>query len=55
MFPQVYQLTGLRYFHSTDLRDMRKAILEDEEDGPDGGSPHVNQQQAQRQGQPRIR
>ncbi|MBY6067720.1 hypothetical protein KUW17_13265 [Leisingera aquaemixtae] len=29
--------------HSADLDDMRAAILDDEEDddGPDGGSPHV--------------
>lgn len=34
---------GRRFMHSADLDDMRAAILDDEEDddGPDGGSPHV--------------
>lgn len=54
MFPQVYQWTGLRYFHSTDIRDMKQAILEDEEDGPDGGSPHIKKQKSGDEGKRRI-
>ncbi|MDC0657641.1 hypothetical protein N6L27_06515 [Leisingera sp. SS27] len=32
-----------RFLHSSDIDDMRAAILdgEDDDDGPDGGSPHV--------------
>jgi len=34
--------TGLNRFHSTDLHDMRDAILNEDQDGPDGGSPHID-------------
>lgn len=35
----LYVQTGLNHFHSTDLGDMRRALLDEDEDGPDGGSP----------------
>lgn len=41
MFRQLYTQTGLKYFHSTDLSDMQRAIVEEDDDGPDGGSPHL--------------
>jgi hypothetical protein len=41
IFRVLYTQTGLNRFHSTDLADMREAILEEDQDGPDGGSPHV--------------
>jgi hypothetical protein len=36
----IYLNTALRRFHSTDLADMRQAILDDE-DGGDRGNPPV--------------
>jgi hypothetical protein len=35
--------------HSTDLDDMRDAILRDDEDGPDGGSPCAREEEVRRQ------
>lgn len=37
MFRMVFMTTGLRWLHSTDLGDMRNAILSEDDDGPDGG------------------
>lgn len=44
IFRFVFQNSGLSRFHSTDLDDMRRAIGSDDENGPDGGSPHVRPQ-----------
>ncbi|MCL6283899.1 hypothetical protein M3P21_10190 [Ruegeria sp. 2012CJ41-6] len=33
--------------HSTDLVDMRDAILSDDEDGPDGGSPCAREEKVE--------
>jgi len=44
-FQMIYRNSGLCRLHSTDLSDMRMALLDDDgpedHDGPDGGSPHV--------------
>lgn len=40
-FRSLYHSTGLNRFHSTDLTDMQDAILGEDQDGPDGGTPHV--------------
>ncbi len=37
----LYMQTGLNHFHSTDLADMRRALLDEDQDGPDGGSADV--------------
>ena len=37
----LYRQTGLNHFHSTDLADMRRALLDEDQDGPDGGSADV--------------
>ncbi|MCE8506939.1 hypothetical protein KBY28_00605 [Ruegeria pomeroyi] len=37
MFRLVFMTTGLRWLHSPDLGDMRRAILSEDDDGPDGG------------------
>ncbi|TMV06417.1 hypothetical protein FGK63_14820 [Ruegeria sediminis] len=43
MFDVVYRTTGLRWMHSSDIEDMRSAIIDDDDDdGPDGGSPVVH-------------
>jgi len=36
-FQMVYKTSGLHRMHSPDLTDMRRAILEEDDDGPDGG------------------
>ncbi|GAB5438341.1 hypothetical protein [Falsiruegeria mediterranea] len=36
-FPFVYRRASLNPMHSPDLTDMRRAILEEDDDGPDGG------------------
>ena len=42
MFLQyLYHRTGLNHFHSTDLADMRRTLLDEDQDGPDGGSADV--------------
>ena len=42
MFLQyLFRQTGLNHFHSTDLADMRRALLDEDQDGPDGGSADV--------------
>ena len=38
MFHFVFQKTGLNCFHSTDLGDMREAILHDHDVGPNDGT-----------------
>ncbi len=42
IFGYFYRNTALGLMHSRDLDDMRRAIGEEDQDGPDGGSPHVN-------------
>lgn len=37
MFRVIFMTTGLRWLHSPDLRDMRTALLLEDDDGPDGG------------------
>ncbi|MCZ0962753.1 hypothetical protein [Paracoccus benzoatiresistens] len=37
----IYVQTGLNHFHSTDLNDMRSALLDEDQDGPDGGSADI--------------
>ncbi|WP_372574604.1 hypothetical protein [Ruegeria jejuensis] len=41
---------SVRILHSSDLDDMRDAILSDDEDGPDGGTPCARSKEAQIQG-----
>lgn len=43
IFRLVFLTGGLRLMHSPDLDDMRRALLEEDEDhdGPDGGAPHA--------------
>ncbi|WP_164932879.1 hypothetical protein [Tropicibacter alexandrii] len=41
IFNLVFQTSGLRLMHSADLDDMRRAIADEDDDGPDGGSPHA--------------
>ena len=36
-FQYVYRNSALNRMHSPDLTDMRRAILEEDDDGPDGG------------------
>lgn len=38
----LYTQTGLNHFHSTDLDDMRRALLDEDQDGPDGGSADIS-------------
>ncbi|MEX0347913.1 MAG: hypothetical protein AB3N15_00680 [Paracoccaceae bacterium] len=38
---------AVNMLHSTDLVDMREAMLSDDEDGPDGGSPNAHKNEAQ--------
>lgn len=33
--------SSVRLMHSPDLDDMRRAIAEDDQDGPGGGSPDI--------------
>lgn len=54
-FRYVYLKTGLRRFHSTDLTDMQDAILGEDQDGPDGGTPHVAMLPARRERRVRPR
>lgn len=44
MFQIMYHNPGFPRLHSTDLTDMRAALLDDDDDddGPDGGSPNVH-------------
>lgn len=49
MFPQMYQMTGLKYFHSTDLTDMKQAILDDGENGQKNERPKASKKPAQNQ------
>lgn len=44
MFQMMYHNPGFPRLHSTDLTDMRAALLDDgdDDDGPDGGSPNVH-------------
>ncbi|MEQ9258556.1 MAG: hypothetical protein RIG84_05615 [Roseovarius sp.] len=37
----LYLNTALNRFHSADLADMHGAILSEDQDGPDGGTPHI--------------
>ncbi|MBE1282635.1 MAG: hypothetical protein GJ676_04925 [Rhodobacteraceae bacterium] len=37
----LYRNTGLSRLHSADLTDMRRALVDEDDDGPDGGSPFV--------------
>lgn len=41
---------SVRILHSSDLADMREAILTDDEDGPDGGSPCADDGTEEQQG-----
>ena len=41
----LYTQTGLNHFHSTDLADMRRALLDEDDDEPDGGSADVSARQ----------
>lgn len=47
-FRMIYKNTGLSYLHSSDLDDMRNALLIEDDDGPDGGSPCVTETPANR-------
>ena len=38
-FRYIYKNSGLNRLHSTDLTDMRQALVGEDDDGPDGGSP----------------
>lgn len=50
-FRFVYLNTGLNRFHSTDLTDMRHAIAgEEDQEGPDGGTPHLRLLRSAREG-----
>ena len=49
MFPQIYQMTGLKYFHSADLTDMKQAILDDGETGQKNERPKARKKAAQNQ------
>jgi hypothetical protein len=40
-FGYFHRRSGLSLMHSPDLEDMRRAIGGEDQDGPDGGSPHV--------------
>ena len=42
----LYVQTGLNHFHSTDLADMRRALVDEDQDGPDGGSSDVTARMA---------
>ncbi|WP_168797905.1 hypothetical protein [Pacificoceanicola onchidii] len=44
MFTFVFRNSGLRLMHSPDLDDMRRAMEDDDQAGPDGGTPHVRRQ-----------
>lgn len=37
-FHSLYKTSGYNPMHSPDLTDMRRAILDDDDDGPDGGT-----------------
>lgn len=49
LFRYLYTQTGLNRFHSADLGDMRRALLDEDQDGPDGGSADISVQPARRQ------
>ena len=36
-FHYIYRHSAINRMHSPDLTDMRRAILEEDDDGPDGG------------------
>ena len=42
VFRFLYLNTGLRHFHSANVTDMRKAISDEDQDGPEGGTPHIH-------------
>ena len=44
--------SSLRLMHSPDLDDMRRAIGEEDQDGPDGGSPDIRPLAPVRRGTP---
>ncbi|MFY0309492.1 hypothetical protein ACFMBG_06305 [Leisingera sp. D0M16] len=50
MFQYTHPLRGAGFMHSADLDDMRAAILdegeEEDDDGPDGGSPFIAEKRA---------
>ena len=43
LFQLLFQNTGMSCLHSPDLSDMRQALLDEDDDGPDGGSPFTAQ------------
>ncbi|MFA3917654.1 hypothetical protein [Ruegeria hyattellae] len=49
MFGFLDMKQAVNMVHSTDLDDMRDAILRDDEDGPDGGSPCAREEEVRRQ------
>lgn len=48
MYGFLYMNNGVRLFHSSDLEDMRDALLSDDDDGPDGGVAIAHPKTAQR-------
>lgn len=54
MFRYLYHQTGLNHFHSTDLDDMRRALLDEDQDGPDGGCPDAMPGRVTRPPAPRL-
>lgn len=41
LFHYLFLRGGLNRFHSPDLADMRDALLDEDQDGPDGGSADI--------------
>lgn len=55
LFRYFFMQTGLNPFHSPDLADMRRALLDDDQDGPDGGSADIAPRTAASAGKARHR
>lgn len=41
MFAFLGQMPAVRMMHSPDIDDMRRALTDEDDDGPDGGAPNV--------------